>query len=870
MDAIKESKEQKCIELISKIISSRLLEKSLLCKVFNEIFSYYEREFKEQIATLDIGDKSLLFNEISIILQQLERLTIYPSLAFQDVVAIYDLSDKVSKDLCKHLKISVEKLNSQCITYLLPSHRKPFTLNKKGVNEIEITDKEYEQINDVLGNSSIDLGKLIKSFAIESKLLPKQIAMVYIPNTILLKNETILDENLRPNTILVFIDKMDKDTKKKLKNIQLVAEGSKSKVKAFIDLQSLSTQDIEVITNVFGNIELDQFDAFELDYFNNSSFINNWVYKHKILNLKYKLEFLLNSKIWEYKQKTKLLLSDIIRVNENANLLENFKCKRQSLEELKKNKNGEIQVLEETFTNFLKKLEPLEQHIIKLGSSKSYSCLNKNVYDIISSNAYYSILNHKFLEGEKNLELVKQYTNEADEDDVANLMGLRVLLNLEQGKKVNYRKLINLKGESEYKNRCIIRLNKELKIDESLLLEIVKKLPSFDNKDELLYKAIGLYKERIYNVAVEYIVEAISKGSDLAKEEYLKWGLDNHSPVALKDVADFGIAKANLYMAKHEARLGMAMARIERYLKIASSELVFEAVEWLANYNFIHIYKYRCNHVISTVFDYPDYMSNKLEATILLYKQLLDNNCGNSYQCQLYLGILYYWNFSYKNAIELLKALPHEMAYFLCGVMYEFGGNGILIDLYKAKSFYNTANEQGHPLARQAYYRVKNKIDKVENRKRRNPPKGNNKEVYNKKKSYKKVISKENEKTQSSCFITNSIFFNVSEDDNCQELEVLRKYRDYMSSVNSHVKILFEDYYLFSPKIIKKLIQKNNPVIEYQNIWENHIKKAYIQILNNQYNEALQSYINMIEVLADEYGEPLPYSVRKNIFFLRG
>lgn len=102
------------------------------------------------------------------------------------------------------------------------------------------------------------------------------------------------------------------------------------------------------------------------------------------------------------------------------------------------------------------------------------------------------------------------------------------------------------------------------------------------------------------------------------------------------------------------------------------------------------------------------------------------------------------------------------------------------------------------------------------------------------------------------CFITTATVNSVlNKEDDCYELNAFRNFRDTYLKENE--PSLIEDYYRLAPQIVEKINNKNSNNRIYKKLWENHLKECLVLIEQQKNEEVLKKYINMIELLKNEF-----------------
>lgn len=99
------------------------------------------------------------------------------------------------------------------------------------------------------------------------------------------------------------------------------------------------------------------------------------------------------------------------------------------------------------------------------------------------------------------------------------------------------------------------------------------------------------------------------------------------------------------------------------------------------------------------------------------------------------------------------------------------------------------------------------------------------------------------------CFLTTAMCNILGKEDDCYELETLRKFRDNILKKTSYGKAIVEEYYKIAPGISVKLINHNDKesIALYMN---NHYIIPIIVLINHKnYDSAINMYIEMVEYI---------------------
>ncbi|MDE6275050.1 MAG: hypothetical protein K2M75_00780 [Clostridia bacterium] len=100
----------------------------------------------------------------------------------------------------------------------------------------------------------------------------------------------------------------------------------------------------------------------------------------------------------------------------------------------------------------------------------------------------------------------------------------------------------------------------------------------------------------------------------------------------------------------------------------------------------------------------------------------------------------------------------------------------------------------------------------------------------------------------SDCFLTSACVEYLGKPDDCEELTMLRSFRDnYMSGI-SNAEQLIKEYYEIAPKIVKKINESQNKEAHYAYIYG--VIQICLTLIKNGNNEgALSEYKSMVHKL---------------------
>lgn len=115
-----------------------------------------------------------------------------------------------------------------------------------------------------------------------------------------------------------------------------------------------------------------------------------------------------------------------------------------------------------------------------------------------------------------------------------------------------------------------------------------------------------------------------------------------------------------------------------------------------------------------------------------------------------------------------------------------------------------------------------------------------------------KVITPKEKPSDDGCFITTACVKYYNLNDNCYELQTLRKFRDNYLSHTDENKLLIRQYYKIAPEIVKALNSDSNKNEQYGIVFREIIIACNL-VENKMYEEAKQLYVKIVSYLINLY-----------------
>lgn len=125
------------------------------------------------------------------------------------------------------------------------------------------------------------------------------------------------------------------------------------------------------------------------------------------------------------------------------------------------------------------------------------------------------------------------------------------------------------------------------------------------------------------------------------------------------------------------------------------------------------------------------------------------------------------------------------------------------------------------------------------------------------KKSYPKYVFKkasfeelaEGFKRKGFCFITTAVCDTLNKPDDCEELRILRGFRDHYLRNSEDGPELIEEYYRIAPKIVAYLNMQTDSEKRYRKLWEEDLFCCINYIKQNRNEQCKKVYIRMVRKL---------------------
>lgn len=212
-----------------------------------------------------------------------------------------------------------------------------------------------------------------------------------------------------------------------------------------------------------------------------------------------------------------------------------------------------------------------------------------------------------------------------------------------------------------------------------------------------------------------------------------------------------------------------------------------------------------------------------------------------------YLGVVLFCMKDYSESFRVLSGCISKAARYCRGRMYE-AGNGTVRNYAKAEEEYKKAGNISDAEKRYNGVIEKQRIEEEDD------------DDYDPDENYSRRSYRTSE-SSGGCFITTAACGVLSKGDDCDELNLLRKFRDEHISDSTDGEKLILEYYRIAPEIVDCINKLPDPQKIYSELWNKYILPSYDEINNKNWEKAKLIYINMVKELSHRFN----ISVQKEI-----
>lgn len=103
------------------------------------------------------------------------------------------------------------------------------------------------------------------------------------------------------------------------------------------------------------------------------------------------------------------------------------------------------------------------------------------------------------------------------------------------------------------------------------------------------------------------------------------------------------------------------------------------------------------------------------------------------------------------------------------------------------------------------------------------------------------------------CFVTTAVCQGLNKEPECEEIRLMKQYRDEYLSAQPDGECQIEEYYDIAPTIVKRIARTENPQGEYQYLWDHYISRCVELVREGEQEECRSVYGEMMRVLKEKY-----------------
>lgn len=108
-------------------------------------------------------------------------------------------------------------------------------------------------------------------------------------------------------------------------------------------------------------------------------------------------------------------------------------------------------------------------------------------------------------------------------------------------------------------------------------------------------------------------------------------------------------------------------------------------------------------------------------------------------------------------------------------------------------------------------------------------------------------------KNATRCFITSAVCLTMGKPNDCEELMVMRNFRDNWLCEQPGGIELIEKYYKIAPGIVKSINEDQNRLLIFKDIYKQFILPCVESTKNCEYEKSKTIYLEMLETLTAQY-----------------
>lgn len=209
--------------------------------------------------------------------------------------------------------------------------------------------------------------------------------------------------------------------------------------------------------------------------------------------------------------------------------------------------------------------------------------------------------------------------------------------------------------------------------------------------------------------------------------------------------------------------------------------------------------------------------------------------------------VLFCLNTNLSEAMALLSGIDTGVANYCKGNLYEFGG-GVAVDIDQAALHYQRALSKGFRSKQ-----LERRIAACQGKRHQNEARKRAASNYQAEKSYHSITSNQSSKADR-CVITTAACQILNAADDCEELQLLRWFRDTHLQDTAEDEAIVREYYRVGPLITDSIGKTPDPHGVYYCLWNQYIAPSCAAIRAEQWSTAKSIYIQMVKELCEKFG----------------
>lgn len=103
------------------------------------------------------------------------------------------------------------------------------------------------------------------------------------------------------------------------------------------------------------------------------------------------------------------------------------------------------------------------------------------------------------------------------------------------------------------------------------------------------------------------------------------------------------------------------------------------------------------------------------------------------------------------------------------------------------------------------------------------------------------------------CYVTTAVCQNIGKGEDCEELRLIKEFRDSYLSSTKEGRVLIEEYYDIAPTLIKRMAKDSKAQAKYVWLWNTYLAPCVAYIKAGQAEDCKETYCSMMEELRKTY-----------------